>query len=155
MVPCVLKSESQRYRLHLLPKFLSTTKTRKLCVCCVFQTTRGSWSGAHEPHGVPAEHKPAEDKEHLTYTGAGRRALPKMNPRQSRRKWSFLLNTKTKPNHIKKKPYMDELARLTTEIPTDKQDFNKVITYNRACRSPFEMETLPVQPVTAPQLKPT
>lgn len=81
MVPYVLKSKSRRYRLHLLPKFLSMTKMGMLFACCVFQITWGSWSGADELQGVPPEHKPAENKEHLTSTGVGRRALPKMNPR--------------------------------------------------------------------------
>ena len=48
---------------------------------------------------------------------------------------------------------MDELARLTTESPTDKQDSNKVVIHNCACRSPVEVGTLTVQPVTAPGLK--
>lgn len=36
---------------------------------------------------------------------------------------------------------MDELTRLTTESPIDKQESNKVVIYNRACRFPAEMET--------------
>lgn len=48
---------------------------------------------------------------------------------------------------------MDELTRVTTESPIDKQDSNKAVIYNHASKSPAEMGTLTVQPVTAPRLK--
>lgn len=47
---------------------------------------------------------------------------------------------------------MDEIARLTAS-PIDKQDSNKAVIYNHACRAPVEMGTLTVPPVTNLRLK--